>query len=249
MENNNQFQLSPVGQQTAQFELCQRVAQAYNASTIVPTQYRGKEGFGNMVIAVDMVIRMGVSPIAVCQQMSVVSGKPCWSGSFLIAAVNATGRFSPLRFEEVGEPMKPGWKVRAWAHEINPDGSYGERLNGDWITTELVNAEGWSKKAGSKWLTMPRQMARYRAGAFFQRVYAAEVAMGMRTVDEEIDIANSRTVVDAVAEEVKVSFAAPQPQEKPQPEQVTTAAPKVAQTAGKPGPRVVVNDNPEDLFK
>ena len=247
---NNQFQLSPVGQQTAQFELCQRVAQAYNASTIVPTQYRGKEGFGNMVIAVDMAIRMGVSPIAVTQQMSVVGGRPCWSGSFLIAAVNATGRFSPLRFEEEGEPMKPGWKVRAWAHEINPDGSYGERLNGDWITTELVNAEGWSKKAGSKWLTMPRQMARYRAGAFFQRVYAPEVAMGMRTVDEEIDIANSRTVVDGgYAEEVKVSFAAPQPQEKPASAPTTTEAPKAQEMGPKPGPRVVVNDNPEDLFK
>lgn len=245
---NNQFQLSPVGQQTAQFELCQRVAQAYNASTIVPTQYRGKEGFGNMVIAVDMAIRMGVSPIAVCQQMSVVQGRPAWSGSFLIAAVNATGRFSPLRFEEVGEPMKPGWKVRAWAHEINPDGSYGERLNGDWISTELVNAEGWSKKAGSKWLTMPRQMARYRAGAFFQRVYAPEVAMGMRTVDEEIDIANSRTVVDGgYAQEVKdpisVQFQAPQPQEKPQPEQAPAAATKVAQNAPKAAQK------PEDLFK
>ena len=247
MENNNQFQLSPVGQQTAQFELCQRVAQAYNASTIVPTQYRGKEGFGNMVIAVDMAIRMGISPIAVCQQMSVVQGRPAWSGSFLIAAVNATGRFSPLRFEEEGEPMKPGWKVRAWAHEINPDGSYGERLNGDYITTELVNAEGWSKKAGSKWLTMPRQMARYRAGAFFQRVYAPEVAMGMRTVDEEIDIANSRTVVDADYTEVhevqQVKFQAPQPQEAAKSEPTTAAAPKVSQTAGKAAQK------PEDLFK
>ena len=240
--NNNQFQLTVVGQQTAQFELCQRVAQAYNASTIVPPQYRGKEGFGNMVIAVDMAVRMGVSPIAVCQQMSVVQGKPCWSGSFLIAAVNATGRFSPLRFEEVGEPMKPGWKVRAWTYELKPDGSFGEKLFGDWISTEMVTQEGWSKKPGSKWLTMPRQMSRYRAGSFFQRVFAPEVAMGMRTVDEEIDIANTRQVVDVDAEEVKVQFQAPQPQEKPQPEQAPAAAPKVQQTAGKA-------QNPEDLFK
>lgn len=242
MENNNQFQLSPVGQQTAQFELCQRVAQAYNASTIVPTQYRGKEGFGNMVIAVDMAIRMGVSPIAVCQQMSVVSGKPCWSGSFLIAAVNATGRFSPLRFEEVGEPMQKGWAVRAWAHELRPDGSFGERLDGDWISYEMVEKEGWAKKPGSKWLSMPRQMARYRAGAFFQRVFAPEVAMGMRTVDEEIDIANQRTVVDAVAEDITVQFQAPQSQDAPKPAQPTATAPKMAGNAGKAA-------NPEDLFK
>ena len=90
---------------------------------------------------------------------------------------------------------------------------------------------------------MPRQMARYRAGAFFQRVYAPELAMGCLTQEEAEDIAPRPAVVDGgYAEEVKVSFAAPQPQEKPQPEQAPTAAPKVQQTAGKA-------QNPEDLFK
>lgn len=242
MENKT-YELSVIGQQEKRFELAMRTAKAYNASTMVPTNYRGAENLGNCVIACDMAARMGVSPMAVMQNMAVVQGRPSWSGQALISFVNATGKFSPLRFEEIGEPMKPGWKVRAWAYELNPDGSHGEKLESDWITTEMVNNEGWSKKSGSKWLTMPRQMARYRAGAFFQRVYAPELAMGCLTQEEAEDIAPARPIVDGgYAEEVKVSFAAPQPQEAAKPEPITAAAPKAAQAAGKAA-------KPEDLFK
>lgn len=249
MENKT-YELSPIGQQEKRFELAMRTAKAYNASTMVPMNYRGQENLGNCVIACDMAARMGVSPMAVMQNMAVVQGRPSWSGQALISFVNATGKFTPLRFEEVGEPMKQGWKVRAWAYELNPDGSHGQKLESDWITTDMVNQEGWSKKNGSKWLTMPRQMARYRAGAFFQRVYAPELAMGCLTQEEAEDIAPRPAVVDGgYAEEVKVSFAAPQPQEKPQPEPQPTAAPKMAQNAPKaanPGNKV---QSPEDLFK
>ena len=245
MENKT-YELSVVGQQEKRFELAMRTAKAYNASTMVPTNYRGQENLGNCVIACDMAARMGVSPMAVMQNMAVVQGRPSWSGQALISFVNATGKFSPLRFEEIGEPMQPGWRVRAWAYELNPDGSHGEKLASDWITTEMVNQEGWSKKNGSKWLTMPRQMARYRAGAFFQRVYAPELAMGCLTQEEAEDIAPQRpAVVDAgYAEEVvKVSFAAPQAQEKPQAAQVTSAAPKVQQMGEK-----AASQRPEDIF-
>ena len=244
MENKT-YELSVIGQQEKRFELAMRTAKAYNASTMVPTNYRGAENLGNCVIACDMAARMGVSPMAVMQNMAVVQGRPSWSGQALISFVNATGKFSPLRFEEIGEPMKPGWKVRAWAYELNPDGSHGDKLASDWITTEMVVQEGWSKKNGSKWLTMPRQMARYRAGAFFQRVYAPELAMGCLTQEEAEDIAPQRpAVVDGgYAEEVKVSFTAQQPQEKPQPEQVTAAAPKPQQMEEK-----AANQRPEDIF-
>lgn len=242
--DNQKYELTVIGQQEKRFELAMRTAKAYNSSTMVPMNYRGPENLGNCVIACDMAARMGVSPMAVMQNMAVVQGRPSWSGQALISFVNATGKFSPLRFEEVGEPMQPGWRVRAWAYELNPDGSHGEKLASDWITTEMVHQEGWSKKNGSKWLTMPRQMARYRAGAFFQRVYAPELAMGCLTQEEAEDIAPTRNVVDGgYAEEVKVSFAAPQPQEKPQPEPTTAAAPKPQEMGEK-----ATSQKPEDIF-
>lgn len=236
MENKT-YELSPVGQQEKQFALIQRQAAAYNCSTMVPAQYRGQEHLGDAVIAVELAHRMGVSPLAVMQNLHVIQGRPSWAGSFLIAAVNATGNFTPLKFETKGEPMQKGWGVRAYANEILPDGTIGERLYGTWVTTEMVVGEKWNAKPGSKWLTMPAHMGMLRAGAMFARVYAPQISMGMLSKEEAEDIAPTRNVVDGgYAEEVKVSFAAPQPQEAPQPEQAPAAAPKAAQ-------------KPEDLFK
>lgn len=55
------------------------------------------------------------------------------------------------------------------------------------ISIEMAVKEGWYTKNGSKWKTMPEQMLRYRAASFFGRVYAPELLMGLRSVEEEQD--------------------------------------------------------------
>ncbi|OTG58852.1 hypothetical protein B9T36_10975 [Acinetobacter sp. ANC 4204] len=55
------------------------------------------------------------------------------------------------------------------------------------ISMEMAVKEGWYTKNGSKWKTMPEQMLRYRAASFFGRVYAPELLMGLRSVEEEQD--------------------------------------------------------------
>lgn len=55
------------------------------------------------------------------------------------------------------------------------------------ISVEMAVKEGWYMKNGSKWKTMPEQMLRYRAASFFGRVYAPELLMGLRSVEEEQD--------------------------------------------------------------
>jgi hypothetical protein len=53
---------------------------------------------------------------------------------------------------------------------------------------QMAESEGWTKKNGSKWRTMPNQMLRYRAAAFWQRVYCPEISMGLMTAEEAEDI-------------------------------------------------------------
>lgn len=57
------------------------------------------------------------------------------------------------------------------------------------ITIEMAIKEGWFLKAGSKWQTMPEQMLRYRAASFWTNVYAPDLSMGMRTVEDVQDTA------------------------------------------------------------
>jgi hypothetical protein len=59
---------------------------------------------------------------------------------------------------------------------------------------DMANKEGWTKKSGSKWLTMPDQMLIYRAAAFWQRAYAPEISMGFLTKEEIEDGSNYEEV-------------------------------------------------------
>ena len=180
-----EFALTPVGQTVKQFEVMQRMANMYTQSTIVPNTYKGN--IGNCVIALDMAMRMGANPLMVMQNLYIVHGNPAFSSKFLIATINASGRFSPLRYEFKGEEGREDYGCRCVAYESS-DKEHKEPLYGDWITMGMAAKEGWSSKPGSKWKSMPSQMLRYRAAAFWQRVYCPEISMGLITKEEAEDI-------------------------------------------------------------
>ena len=166
----------------AGFESLQRVAKLFASSSIVPPQYQNN--IPDCVIAVDMALRMGANPLMVCQNLYVVYGRPAWSAKFLIATLNQSGRFSALRYLFQGKPGNDDWGCKAVAVEL----STGERIEGPLITIDLAKKEGWYDKKGSKWRTMPELMLRYRAASWFVNAFAPEIAMGLRTVEEEQDI-------------------------------------------------------------
>ncbi|QNB08381.1 hypothetical protein G5S34_17565 [Herbaspirillum frisingense] len=162
----------------------------------------------NCVVALNMAQRMGADPLMVMQNLYIVEGRPSWSSQFIIAAINSCGRYTPLRFmlSEPAEPrdieyvetkwvkgnkteVKRKLKVAnrtcvAWAIEKET----GERLESPEISIDMAIAEGWLTKNGSKWQTMPEVMLRYRAAAFFGKLYAPELLMGLQTAEEAADI-------------------------------------------------------------
>lgn len=159
-----------------------RMARMLADSALVPDAYRGAPQ--NCVVAIDIANRMGISPLMVMQNLYVVKGKPSWSGSFCAAAINGSGRFTPLEFEFVGEEGKPSWGCFATA--IRTDN--GRRCYSDVVTMAMATAEGWLNKPGSKWKTMPRQMMMYRAAAFFARAHCSDILLGYKTLEEIQDM-------------------------------------------------------------
>lgn len=162
------------------FEHSQRVAKMLASSSLIPKEYQGN--IQNTMIALEMSNRIGASPLMVMQNLYIIHGKPSWSSSFIIAAINATKKFTPLRFLITGEGK--ALSCIAWALENGTN----ERLESPKVTMEMAEAEGWVNKNGSKWKTMPDLMIRYRAATFFGRLYAPEVLMGMMSSDEVVDI-------------------------------------------------------------
>ena len=171
-------------------------------------------GLPNCVVALNMALRMGADPLMVMQNLYVIEGRPSWSSQFIIASLNSCGRFSPLRFD-LSEPgktedltysatfWKEGKKVTeqrkakirhqtctAWVIEKET----GERLNGPTLSMQMAIDEGWLTKNGSKWLTMPEVMLRYRAASMLGRPYAPELLMGLQSREEIEDF------IDATAD-------------------------------------------------
>lgn len=161
----------------------------------------------NCVIALDMSQRMGANPLMIMQNLHIIEGRPSWSSQFIIAAINNCGKFSPLRFdlewlEEIdasyttfewvsGSKKATKHSVRvknarciAWATEK----ATGQRLESAPVTMEMAVAEGWYGKNGSKWQSMPDLMMRYRSAAFFGRIYAPELLMGLPAAEELHDV-------------------------------------------------------------
>lgn len=179
------------------FELAQRAATLLSKSSLVPKEYQGN--LSNCVIALNMAARLGADPLMVMQNLYIVHGRPSWSSQFLISTFNTSGRFTALRFEWIGKEGTDTWGCQAWAVEK----ATGEKLEGSTVTIGLAKKEGWYGKNGSKWQTMPQQMLMYRAASWFIRAYAPELAMGMYTEDEVIDIGKDDYRVVVVEEEIK----------------------------------------------
>lgn len=159
-----------------------KMAELMAASDMVPKGYQ--HSVSNCLMAIDLANRLGMSPEMIASNLYMVQGRPAWSGQFCIAAINGCGRFKDFDFKEVGEFGKLSWGIFATAIRI----SSGTRCSSDVITMQMASAEGWLNKPGSKWKSMPRQMMRYRAAAFFARVYCPDILMGYRTEDEVRDM-------------------------------------------------------------
>lgn len=136
------------------------------------------------MIAMELANRIGVSVFQVMQSLHIIQGKPGWSAQFLIATVNASRRFTPLRFKWEGTVGQDNWGCRAYAK----DREDGEMCVGALITMGMAKAEGWLTKSGSKWRNLPEQMCLYRAASFWTRVYAPELSLGMQTAEELSDV-------------------------------------------------------------
>lgn len=171
-----------IQRESAAFEMLQRQAKMFAASSLVPKEFGGN--VANCAIGINIAKRLGADPFMVLQNIDIIHGRPSFRATFLIAMVNAAGRFEPLQFRMEGTEGKPDRSCVAWT-KSKPDGTL---LEGPKISLEMAKAEGWSTKNGSKWLTMPELMLRYRAAAFFARLYAPDITLGMMTAEEAADV-------------------------------------------------------------
>jgi hypothetical protein len=175
------------------FEEAQRIAKALASSTLIPQQFQGQAGYANCLVALNISRRMGMDPLMVMQNLHIIHGRPSWSSQFIIGLINGCGRFSPLRYDISGKGDT--LSCAAVATEIKT----GEELRGPEVTMAMAKKEGWATKAGSKWITMPDLMIRYRSAAFWGRLYIPELLVGIQTQEEVIDVEQVTVMTEPAA--------------------------------------------------
>ncbi len=156
------------------------------SSTLVPKEFQGNPA--NCAIGLNIAKRLGADAFMVIQNIDIIHGRPGFRSTFLIAMVNASGRFTPMQFRLSGE----GASRSCVAYASNKETK--DIVEGPEVSIAMAKAEGWSTKAGSKWLTMPEVMLRYRAASFFAKLYAPDITLGMQTAEEHYDIDPPRNV-------------------------------------------------------
>jgi hypothetical protein len=195
-----------IARENAAFEMLQRQAKMFASSSLVPKEFCGN--LANCAIGINIAKRLGADPFMVLQNIDIIHGRPSFRATFLIAMVNASGRFEPLQFrmEETGKPTTKEIAFEAWENREKvtkklsfaytpttciayaKDKASGTVIEGPPVSYDMAISEGWVGKAGSKWQTDMRElMIRYRAAAFFARLYAPDITLGMMTAEEAID--------------------------------------------------------------
>lgn len=182
------------------FEDAQRRAKALASSTLVPPQFQGQQGFANCLVALEIANRMRMSPFQVMQNLFIIHGRPSWSSQFIIGLINGCGRFTTLEYVTTGQ----GDSLACYcvATEIRS----GKELKGPTVSIAMAKREGWATKSGSKWATMPELMIRYRAAAFWGRLFIPELLVGIHSEEEVIEV-TTINVKESESPTVKTSIA------------------------------------------
>lgn len=143
------------------FALANRIAKAYASSDAVPAQFRshnlkrvnGEEiwvenpsAIGNCLIAIEVARAVRMSITAVMQNADMIEGKLRWSGKFVIAAINASARFTPLRFQMINHGLiKAKYKEKTGWNNQTRKPIFEERE----VEVEDIECIGWALPRGT----------------------------------------------------------------------------------------------------
>jgi hypothetical protein len=162
------------------FEFGWRAGKALSNSKFVPDTFKGSPE--DCMIALDMAQNLNVNPVLLMQHLYIIHGRPAMDAQMQIALFNRQRKWSAIQYKESGKG--DDYQMLAYTKDLTT----GEFHEGPPISWKLVKAEGWEKKNGSKWKTIPELMFRYRSGSWLIRTLCPEAVLGLMTVDEVRDM-------------------------------------------------------------
>ena len=203
------------------FEEAYRFANVIAESDLVPDAFRKKPA--NVLVAVQLGMELGVSPMQALQNIAVINGRPAIWGDLLPAIVLASGLLEQIDESDNGETATCVVKRRGFAPITRT------------FSMDDAKRAGLADKTGP-WKQYPKRMRQMRARAFAFRDMFADVLKGVQVREEVEDIETTATRVEV--EPMKM----PKAIEKTAP----ANAGRVAEPTEPAGKKKAVEASPED---
>lgn len=165
---------------TQLFEQAQRAGKLFSESGLVPQSFNKNPAA--CFIGLQLASQLNINPLMLFQHIYQVNGKLGIEAQIAIGIANKSGVFKgPIKYEFKGEGKTRSCTARAILANSGEEIS----MTVDW---ETVEKEGWHKKTGSKWNTMPDLMFRYRSAMWLIRAYVPETILGLSSSEELADV-------------------------------------------------------------
>jgi hypothetical protein len=180
-------------------------------SDLAPRDYKDKPQ--NVLIAMQMGLEVGLSPMQSIQNIAVINGRPSiWGDSMLALCQNHRD------FESIDENQSTNEKGVCI---VKRRGMEPQRR--EFSVADAQKAGLWGK--AGPWQTAPTRMLKLRARAFALRDTFADALRGLQSAEEQRDVVETTATVERVdIQQPQRASAAPTLPENPKPHEIAEVA-------------------------
>jgi hypothetical protein len=194
-----------------------RFATAVSKSGLAP---KGIETPEAILVAVQMGLEVGLTPMAALQNIAVINGRPSVWGDAQLAIVRATGEL---------EEFDEWYEVDGKRLDRNP-AAYNDGVTAvcrlkrrNYPPAEFGFSISDAKRAGlfdkaGPWKQYPGRMLRFRARSFLLRDHFGDALKGLLSAEEAQDTSEARFTAAKQAEVTKAGLLPDVPEDAPSPE-------------------------------
>lgn len=168
--------------QPKSFDEAMKFAEMIASSTAIPDSFRGKPG--DILIAVQMGVDVGLSWAQALQNIAVINGRACMWGDAVLATVRASGRLA-----SIDETMSGAISDKASEATLTATcvvrRKQGETVSRSFSLRDAHQAGLWPNKG--PWKQYPARMCQMRARSWALRDAFPDVLKGLAIREEIID--------------------------------------------------------------
>lgn len=163
------------------FEHYYRIANMMSKSDMVPKAYKDKPQ--DILIAMEMGVSLGLSPLQAIQNIAVINGKPCLYGDGMLAVCSGRPDFENISEEPIINKDDDKGKTIGYKCTVTRKGR--SPVSKSFTIEQAIAAGLWGKQG--PWKLYPDRMLQMRARGFALRDSFADALGGVRMAEEVQD--------------------------------------------------------------